>query len=381
MRVALSFPGCHRRGGVERVLVECANGLNARGHETHVFASEWDPSALDARVIRHPVSCDMRAPLLRLLSYDRNSRNAINGMTERPDVHCGFGVLAVTGAVVWTQSVHGAWLEISQTQRTWRGRLLQRCNPIHPVIRRMERRYFGGRKYGKLIALSDQVKNDLMRLYNVPENDIVILPNGYASAEFNTVRCSEMRDEMRQRLGYDDSARVIAFVANELERKGFWQLVQAISQLNDARIHLLVVGRVPPGAYSSEIRALGLFERVRFVGPTADVAMYYAAADVFALPTQYEAWGLVIVEAMACGLPVLTSRLAGAAIAVREGDTGELLDGPRDVSEIAAKLDVLLKRVSTAGDGYAEHIEDSVAEFEWSKIVRRYESILAQVAA
>jgi len=116
---------------------------------------------------------------------------------------------------------------------------------------------------------------------------------------------------------------------------------------------------------------------VQFTGPSSEVADYYAAADVFALPTQYEAWGLVIVEAMASGLRVLTSRLAGAAVAVDEGRTGQLLDDPADVPEIATKLQMLLN-----ADGPSpEEISASVAKYEWAQVLRGYESILAECAS
>ena len=117
-------------------------------------------------------------------------------------------------------------------------------------------------------------------------------------------------------------------------------------------------------------------ERVKFTGPSNDVADYYAAADVFALPTQYEAWGLVIVEAMASGLRVLTSRLAGAAVAVDEGRTGRLLDDPADVTEIAGKLRRLLDEDGPSPD----EVSASVAKYEWAQVLQGYESILAQCA-
>ena len=177
---------------------------------------------------------------------------------------------------------------------------------------------------------------------------------------------------MRAELGYDVDAQVVIFVANELERKGFGPLLRAIRRLQDPNVYLLAVGRLNPQAYAEEIEQLGLTSRVRFTGPSSDVASYYAAADVFALPTQYEAWGLVIVEALACGLPVLTSRLAGAAAVVQEGMTGLLLDNPNDPAEIAAKLRPLLDGLPAS----AAQIEASVSDYSWPNILRRYEQHL-----
>jgi UDP-glucose:(heptosyl)LPS alpha-1,3-glucosyltransferase len=104
------------------------------------------------------------------------------------------------------------------------------------------------------------------------------------------------------------------------------------------------------------------------------VAEYFSAADIFALPTHYEAWGLVVVEAMACGLPVLTSRAAGASIAVQEGRNGALLESPADEDEIASKLKNLLEgRHESPG-----WIAESVLKYEWAEILPKYETVLRE---
>jgi UDP-glucose:(heptosyl)LPS alpha-1,3-glucosyltransferase len=354
-------------------MLECANFLQARGHETHVYASDWDLAALHPDVIRHPIPACARPFPLRLLSYRRNSSLEVRNATPPPDVHGTFGVISPAGGVMWVPSVHKAWLDISKRQRPLPGYLKQKINPLHPMLLAMEHSYFACRQYSRLIALTDQVKADLMRFYQVPSEDIVTLPNGYAPSEFNIARRRESRAAMRRKLGYSEADKVVIFVANELERKGFGTLIHALAELNDPCVRLLVVGRVNPASYSLEIKRLGLAERVQFTGPSSDVAVYYAAADVFALPTRYEAWGLVVVEAIACGLPVLTSRLAGAAVAVREGETGYLLDNPRDTQEVAQKLALLLEGRMASPDS----ISESVAEYAWSRVLLNYEAILS----
>ena len=373
MKIAVSFPGCHRRGGIERCVLEAVNFLSSQGHDVHLYTSDWDRDALSSSVHVHAVSLPPRGSLLRLLSFARQCRKA---MADLPPgtVHAAFGVQSPPGGVMWVPSVHKAWLETSKSQRNWRGRLKQKLNLNHPALLKLERKTFAGARPPKLIALTDQVKADLMRFYAVPSEAIAVLPNGYSATEFNTERVSEHRAVMRQKLNYRAQDKVVIFVANELERKGFGPLLRAIALLQDPNVALLAVGRLNPKAYADEIRRLGLADRVQFTGPSGDVATFYAAADVFALPTQYEAWGLVIVEALACGLPVVTSRLAGAAIAVQEGVTGSLLENPNDPAEIAAKLRPLLDgpRVS------AEAITQSVAQYSWPNILRRYEQHLCE---
>ena len=319
----------------------------------------------------HAVSLPARGSLLRLLSFARQAKRELAALPPGT-VHAAFGVQSPPGGVMWVPSVHKAWLEASKTQRDWRGRLKQKANLNHPALLKLERDYFAGRRYRKLIALTDQVKADLMRFYAVPAEDIAVLPNGYSATEFNTQRALEHRAVMRQKLGYASEAKVVIFVANELERKGFGPLIRAVALLQDPNVFLLAVGRLNPQAYAEEIRRLDLASRVQFTGPSNDVALFYAAADVFALPTQYEAWGLVIVEALACGLPVVTSRLAGAAITVQDGVTGSLLDNPNDPAEIAAKLRPLLHGPPVS----AEAIEQSVAHYSWPNILAQYEQHL-----
>jgi UDP-glucose:(heptosyl)LPS alpha-1,3-glucosyltransferase len=170
---------------------------------------------------------------------------------------------------------------------------------------------------------------------------------------------------------------VLVFIANELERKGFGVLLDAVAQLDDPTVKILGAGRVAPAAYASQLQALGLTDRLRWVGSSADVSLLHAAGDVFVLPTRYEAWGLVIVEALGSGLPVVTSRLAGAAIAVRDGETGRLLEDPEDTAELAAAI-----RWSLSSEPMSAHaISASVNGYTWEQIVARYADVLREVAS
>jgi len=375
MRVALSYPGCHRRGGIERVVLESTNFLAGRGHEVHLYAAEWDRDALDARVVVHAVPLPARGALPRLFSYARRSARLLNAARPPADIHGSFGVESPQGGVMWVPSVHKAWLEASRTRRDWRGRLRQKANLNHPLLLSLERAQFTDHHPRRLLALTPQVKSDLMRFYGVPGGDIAVLPNGYSPAEFSVARAAAHRAPMRRTLGYGDNDRVVIFVANELERKGFGPLLRAAASLGDVRLRLLAVGRLDAARYAAEIGRLGLTDRVHFAGPSGDVATYYAA-DLFALPTQYEAWGLVIVEALACGLPVVTSRLAGASTAVEEGRTGSLLDDPNDVDEIAARMRPLLD----GRHARPEEIEDSVRHYAWPNVLSLYERHLTECA-
>ncbi len=356
-------------------MVECLNYLAAKGHETHAFASEWDRTALRPDVACHDVPARAMLAAGRVAKFRHESARAVSALG--PDVTGSFGVAAPPGSVVWMQSVHAAWLDVSRRTRTIRERFRQRLNPFHPMILRAEKRMLAARDYRRLIALTPEVRDDLVKFYGVPAADVDVLPNGFSRTEFNPQNRRRDRMQVRQQLNIPQDATVIIFVANETARKGLPQLLRAVSRLDDKSLHVLAMGRFDPAPSVALASSLGLRERAHFPGASAHVARFYAAADVFALPTQYEAWGLVIIEAMASGLPVLTSRLAGAAVAVEEGRTGELLDEPRDETEVATKLTALLDWQPHADE---EKISHSVAGYEWSQVLARYEQILLDCA-
>lgn len=360
MKIALSFPGCHRRGGVERIIYECAKFLSTREHDVTVFANDYEQNG--ARFQYHHVPMRSALKVLRPVAFHGSCVEAMRG--GRFDAHGTFGCVCPEGGVYWAQSVHAAWLDKAKALRPpfSLARWKQRLNPIHPLLLRYEKSHFAKGGYRRIIALTPEVKEDLHHYYGVPGEDVDVVPNGYAPEEFNVVRSAEMREGVRKELGYLPDQKVIVFVANELDRKGYPALLDAIESMGDPRLRLLVAGRMAPPPHPL----------VTYVGSANDVARYYAAADVFGLPTLYEAWGLVIIEAMAAGLPVLTSRLAGASVAVREGATGNLLDDPRDQSEIVRKLRPLVE---------GEHappgeISASVSRYAWSEVLLQYENVL-----
>jgi len=358
-----------------------------------VFAHEWDETPSDiADKQKTPFRYEF-VPARRQpdFLYGKSFYEACSQQLDlaRFDALGTFGCVSPLHGVPWVQSVHAAWLERSREFRAPLsvGRWKQKLNPLHPVLLKLEKLHFSGldakgnRNYRKVVALSPEVRDDLKRIYNVPENDIVLIPNGFAPHEFNVPRADELRASMRRELNLNPDDRVLVFVANEAERKGLEPLFQAMRILNDPHLKLLAVGRLAAETWQPVAEKLGLGKQVIFTGPSADVARYYAAADTFVLPTQYEPWGLVIVEAMACGLPVVTSRCAGAAVAVNEnaGDeqTGFLLDNPGDSEEIAGKIKALLDSPAANGlPATRARLAASVQEYAWPTVLQRYEHTL-----
>jgi UDP-glucose:(heptosyl)LPS alpha-1,3-glucosyltransferase len=372
VRIAITYIEASLTGGVERVVVESANQFAAEGHDVGVFASRWQEGVLSAAVRRHHVPARPRPGTLTALQFHRRCGQAL----ERADyeVHAAYTAFSPPGGVFWVPSVHRVAYD---TARDRQGRLRGTLTAINPIPRTWlayERRAFSPGGYAPLIAAAADVKTDIVERYGVPEQDVTVLPLGFDPARFDATVRAARRAQARAELGYADDERVILFVANELERKGFDTLLEAVARRADPALRLLVAGGVDLTSREGVIAGLGLQGAVRAVGRVTDVAYYQAAADAFALPTRYEPWGLVIVEALAAGLPVVTSRLAGAAIAVAPGRTGALVDDPVDPEAVADALGIAL------GPGMAapEAISASVAEYSWPAVIRRYAEVLAR---
>ena len=220
--------------------------------------------------------------------------------------------------------VHAAWLDARQK---YLGESLGwlKLNPFHANSLAAERRMFASPRLKKVICISDMVRQDVQRFYGVPDDKLVTIYNGIDLDAF-CVQSAEMRREIRQKLHISDSALAYVFVGSGFKRKGLETAIRALP--DDA--HLIVVGKDKETARFQQIAAQtnangDQSKRVHFVGPQKDVRPYYAAADAFVFPTIYEPFGSVVLEALACGLPVITTDRCGAGELISQGVEGFVL--------------------------------------------------------
>src|SRR4029077_5296479 len=167
----------------------------------------------------------------------------------------------------------------------------------------------------------------------------------------------------RQGLKLSESDFVFLLIGNDWKNKGLDQLLRALSII-EIPIQLLVVGEDDPGLYRPALRQLRLEDHVRFLAPSTDVLSFYAAADAYVAPSLEDAFGLPILEAMACGLPVIASVQAGASENVFDGATGYLLRDPMDHVELAGLIRRLASdgpAAQTLGAAAAKYVQASVS--------------------
>lgn len=183
------------------------------------------------------------------------------------------------------------------------------------------------------VTVSERARQDFVRHYGALAHRMAVIGHGVDTWRFHPRNRGLFRKQVRERHGIGEAEVLVLFVGDDWHRKGLDVLLQALAaSVRDWK--LLVVGRDELGSHRHEASALGIEHRVVFAGRQGAVEEYFAAADVFALPTRYEPFGLVILEAMASGLPVITSACAGAASLVEHGINGYLLETSQDRLEL-----------------------------------------------
>ncbi len=163
--------------------------------------------------------------------------------------------------------------------------------------------------------MSARVSADLQRLYGVPASRIRIIPNGIDVERFQANPTAGQA--IRKEFGIPDDAKLIVFVGHEFRRKGLAPAIAAFERLG-GNARMLVVGSDNPAPY----RNASVGDRLIFAGARHDMTEIYSAADVFVLPTSYETFSLVCMEAMACGVPVLATRVGGIEDYLEDGVNG-----------------------------------------------------------
>jgi len=228
------------------------------------------------------------------------------------------------------------------------------------------------------IVLSAAMKSGFIRDHPVPPEKIFVIPNGVDSSRYTPDNVARYRDEVRDRLSLAPGSQVVLFLGGDWPRKGLAQSIEALSLLAGSVATLLVVGFGDIAAYRDLARRCRMEDRVIFAGQTREAWRYYAASDVFLLASLYEPFGLSILEAMASGLPVLVSRDTGAGELIHDGVDGLLVQEPRDVTELSAKLGVLLTDADLR-KRLGRQARRTALKYPWDRVARETEEVYERV--
>ena len=316
MKIGLVRRGYSPSGGAERYLLRFADALAEAGHEALLFSSStWPAEIWTGSMVR----VEGGGPL----EFADALRDA------RPRDRCD---LLFSLERVWEcdayragDGVHRAWLDrraaLEPPWKSW----FRTARRKHRELLDLERAIFGPDGARLIIANSQMVAGEIERYFQVPRERLRVIHNGLPACSFDF---DLPRPEARARLGLGSEC-IVLFAGSGWERKGLRFAIEAVNRVKDAT--LLVAG-------SGKRRGLPASTATRFLGEVKDIRSLMQAADIFLLPTIYDPFSNASLEAMAAGVPVITTKANGFAEIMRPED-GESLQNPGDIAGIAAAID------------------------------------------
>jgi UDP-glucose:(heptosyl)LPS alpha-1,3-glucosyltransferase len=374
MKVALAHKRLDLRGGTERDLYRTAEGLRDIGHEVHLFCSEFGVAPPDG-VIAHPLPGVPLGRTAEVISLAAVAPRALDRFDC--DVTVSFGRMLRQDVIRCGGGSHKGFLRRMAGRGAAR-RFWQAVSLYHRSVLALERRQYSPGHFKRIIAVSRAVQDDLVENYRVPPEKITVLYNGVDTELFNPARRVEGGAKIRKAFNIPSAAPVVLFVGSGFQRKGLDRLLRAwnASKLSDA--YLLVVGddaRLARYRTWAEQISRG---KILFAGSRDDVEDFYAAADLVALPSLQEAFGNVVLEALASGVPVLVSAAAGAAEVLRGPFIQGIVQHSEDKLALTQKLEQLLER--SRDTDYRQQARQLGEQYSWANHFQKLDSLLKEVA-
>ena len=373
MRVALVHKRLDLNGGTERDLFQTAEGLRDLGHEVHLFCSEFGVKP-PSGVFAHRVPVLPFGRTLRLWTFAWLAPRIIKNVGC--DVVVSFGRLLRQDVLRSGGGTHCGFLERLGQEGGLRRRFWQSISVYHRSLLLLERRQFQMNGSAKIIAVSKEVKNDIVRHYSVPADKVVVVYNGVDQNRFHPSKRAEVRESIRERWKIPMDSPLVLFVGSGFRRKGLDRILSIWKSPRLRDVFLLVVGddaRINRYLSLASSIAPG---RIIFTGRRDDIENYYAAADVVALPALQEGFGNVVMEALASGLPVLVSRDVGAAEIIHGPLVQGIVDRVEDLRELEEKLLLLL--AASRDPNWIREARQIGERHSWENHFKKIEAVLLE---
>ncbi|HSD37938.1 MAG TPA: glycosyltransferase family 4 protein [Rhodocyclaceae bacterium] len=371
-------------GGAERFVERTLAALEGNAIDVTLIAREWAGESQEAGKKWRLLTCN---PFhIGRLWRDKAFAQGVQQLMAREKFDLVQSHERIPGCDIFRagDGVHATWLSLRARTLGSLARWGQSISPWHRYTLAAEDEMFRSERLRAVICNSVMVREDLARRYPDLTERLHVLYNGIDLERFHLGLRARNRAALRGELGLADSVPVILYVGSGYERKGVGPLLEALARPELASAHLVIVGKdKTEKRFQALARKLGVAERAHFQGPQQDVARYLGAADVFALPTLYDPMPNAAIEALASGLPLLTSTSCGAAELIRRRDCGVAVDA-LDVSSIADGLAHLLsmacdaKQVDALRSSAREAVSHLALEEMANKQLALYRQLLAE---
>jgi UDP-glucose:(heptosyl)LPS alpha-1,3-glucosyltransferase len=349
VKIALIRQRYNPYGGAERFVERALDALARDGAQITLITRSWEGAPREGF---QQIICD--PPYARLLGgrlvRDQRFARAAQAVMGAG----GFDIVQsherIPGCMIFRagDGVHAAWLDHRARCIGPLQRLMQRWSPYHRYLLGAEKTMFAHPALQAVICNSLMVANEIERYYGVAREKLQVIYNGVDTDRFHPGLAAEHRRSMRSGNGVPDEAPLLLFVGSGFARKGVPQLLRAAARMQRTDARIVIVGTDRKlKAIKALAQGLGLKGRVIFTGGLKDVRPWYGAADGFVLPTVYDPCPNAALEALSCGLPMITTTTCGAQEWVRSGENGWVVDA-LNADDLSRRMDDL-----AAWAGYA----------------------------
>ncbi|MFM1801138.1 MAG: hypothetical protein RJA81_490 [Planctomycetota bacterium] len=360
MRIALNYRNVDPdRGGAETYVADLTRSLIARGHQVTLVAESVKSGCVPVttRILKVPVKGFGRSS--KIWSFARNSEAVLRAHETEFDATMGFintwhhDVIIPQGGLRAGSILHNAERFRSPLRRTVYG-ALKRLSPSEWKYDRIEREQYSPERKARVVAVSRLVAGHLERFRGVDPERIHVVYNAIDPDRFHVDDHDAVRQETRQKYGLTADEHVGLFVGHNFWLKGLEPLLRAMARhkakaasktdSNCQPLRLLVSGRGKLKPFHKMVDQLGLQDEVLLLGFTPDIRSLFHASDFFVSPTYYDPCSLVVMEALACGLPVITTSCNGAGEIMTNGREGFVVPSPNHEQELTAALSQMTDR-------------------------------------
>lgn len=339
MKIALVHMRHAHAGGTERYLNLLARFLAERGDDVRIVCrSHEDPPHPSVRFER------LDTPALGSAGRMRAFARALERHVARTEYDVVYGL-----GKTWTHDLirlgggcHATYLELAHdaTLKPWE-RLLGGRARKHRLALAIEDRALAPNAYRRVVVNSRMVGADVERRHGVPKDKIELVYNGVDLERYTTAKRATLGSTLRRELRLRESSIAVLFLGSGYGRKGLDVVLRAFARaasVNQA-LELVVVGYDSEQArYQTLARKLGIDARARFLGGRRDTEACYSACDLYVLPTRYDPFANTTIEALASGLPVITSAQNGASELIEPGVQGDVLTSAEDEDAMTTAL-------------------------------------------
>jgi len=373
-RIAVVIPKFGLVGGAEGFAAELTERIAADPRfKVHVFANRWADSS--GRIVFHPIPIVRFPKFLTTTSFAWFAGREISAAGPFDLIHTHDRIFR---ADVYT--MHGI------PHRWWvREVRRKRMSLFDRALARVEDRLVSEGGCRRFLAVSELTRKIFLGEYPIDPARVTVVHPGIDASPYAKPDRERCRREIRGRFGIGPDEPLILFVSMNFAIKGLDHILRGLGRLRagspEKRFRLLVIGRGDQKAYGRLARELGLGDAVVFAGAVAREKLpeFYLAGDLYAMLSRFDTFGMVVLEAMAAGLPVLISGSVGARDIVREGENGFVVENPADPEAIAERIGTMLH--GDARERMGREALKTAGENSWDIAIARVLTVYEEIWA